>query len=73
MDENEEVENKDQFDKTTFQEEFFDIDDNNIENTDLIEDINIVENMFLENKRFEFDEENCSNINNNNINSLGIK
>jgi hypothetical protein len=56
-----------------FPKSFFDKDDNiNTEDIDLVEDPSIVENMFLENKKFKFDEENCSN-NNNNINNLGTK
>jgi hypothetical protein len=75
MSENEEIEKVDPLDRTTFPEEFFDMDDDyNIQDIDLIKNSNIVENVFLENKRFKFDEENYSNNNNNNnINSLRIK
>jgi hypothetical protein len=67
------VEEVDPFDKGIFLEELFDInDDINIEKIYLIEDTNIVENMFFENKRFKYDEENYSDKNNNdNINNLG--
>jgi hypothetical protein len=40
-----------------------------------VEDTNIVEDMYLQNKKFKYDEECCSNNNdnNNNISNLGIK
>jgi hypothetical protein len=70
----EEVEEEDPFDRTLFQKPIMDddCDDIYLESIKLIEDTNIVENMFLENKRFKFDEEKCSN-NDDNINNVGIK
>jgi hypothetical protein len=46
MSENKEVEKVNPFDRTIFQEQFFNIDDYNIDDTDLIVDTNIAENMF---------------------------
>jgi hypothetical protein len=77
MNENQEIEEieEDPLDKGLFPESIFDDDDDiYLENIKLIGDTNIEENMFLENKRFKFDEESYSNNNNNdNINNLGIK
>jgi hypothetical protein len=75
MNENEEIECEDPFSRTLFPEPIFDDDDDiYLENIKLIEDTNIVENMFLEDKRFKYDVEKCSNNNNNdNVNNLGIK
>jgi hypothetical protein len=73
----EEVEEEDPFDRTLFPEPVLDNDDNiYLENIKLIKDTNIVENMFLENKKFKYDDEcssNNNNNNNNNTNNLGIK
>jgi hypothetical protein len=76
MSENEEIEEEDLLDRTLFQEQVYDDNDDDyyLKSIKLVEDTNIVESMFLENKRFKYDEENCSNNNNNdNINNLGIK
>jgi hypothetical protein len=65
IEEIEDVEEEDPFDNN---------DDYYLKCIKLVEDTNIVENIFLENKRFKYDEESCSNNNNNNnINNLGIK
>jgi hypothetical protein len=75
MNENEEIVEEVPFDRTLFPEPIFDGDvEIYLENIKLIEDQNIKENMFLENRRFKCDEEKCSSKNNNdNINNLGIK
>jgi hypothetical protein len=75
MNENEEIEEEDPLDTTLFQEPVFDDDDDYyLKSIKLIEDTNIVESMFLENKRFKYDEESCSNnTNNDNINNLRRK
>jgi hypothetical protein len=79
MNENEEIEEieeieEDTLDRTVFTKPVFDDDDDiYLENIKLVEDTNILENMFLENKRFKYDKECCSNNNNHNTNNLGIK
>jgi ATP sulfurylase len=78
IEEIEEIEEEDLLDRTLFQEPVFDDEDDDdnyyLKSIKLIEDTNIVKNMFLENKRFKYDEEHCSNNkNNDNINNLGIK
>jgi hypothetical protein len=75
-DENDEIE--DVLGRILFPEPILDNDDDcdeyYLKCINAIEDTNIVEKMFLENKRFKNDEECCSNNNNNdNINNLGIK
>jgi hypothetical protein len=77
MSENEEIEEieEDPLDWTLFQEPVFDDDDDEyyLKCIKSVEDTHILENMFLENKRFNYDEECCSNNNNHNTNNLGIK
>jgi hypothetical protein len=75
-DENDEIEEiEDTFDRTTFPESIMDddCDEYYLKCINAVEDTNIVEDMFLQNKKFKYDEECCSNNNNNNINNLGIK
>jgi hypothetical protein len=76
MSKNEEIEEieDDPLDRTLFQEPVFDDDDDYyLKCIKSVEGTNIVENMFLENRRFKYDEECCSNNNKNNLNNLGIK
>jgi hypothetical protein len=73
-DENEETEEEeDILGRTSFPESIMDdCDEYYLKCVNHVEDTNIVENKFLENKRFKYDDENCSNkSNNNNINNLG--